>query len=247
MSRSAKAPPKKPSKSYLISFGDTMTALLAFFIVLNSLAKDQTGAQLYSGTGSFVTAFKRTGVAGNRPGSRSDIVIPKVDQAPIYAIQKNDPSERKSNRGPDDDDTTKVVKSRERDNFARFLNEMQYQFEVHAAPPIQAQIVFDSFEKLGAAEQPILGPNALQLLSDAVQQASNSQFELEIIVWANLPSPGALSKAMASAQRIEQLLDNSFRLHPEVRKRISITAKNWLFFDAKRPKMSFVLSRLDIQ
>ena len=44
--------PEPPSKAYLISFGDTMTALLAFFIVLNSLAQEQTGAKLHAGTGS---------------------------------------------------------------------------------------------------------------------------------------------------------------------------------------------------
>ena len=46
-----KEPDKGPSQAYLISFGDTMTTLLAFFIVLCSMAEDQTGANLYSGNG----------------------------------------------------------------------------------------------------------------------------------------------------------------------------------------------------
>ena len=54
MAKKQKRVPSGPSNAYLVSFGDTMTALLAFFIVLNSLATEQTGANLYSGTGSFV-------------------------------------------------------------------------------------------------------------------------------------------------------------------------------------------------
>jgi flagellar motor protein MotB len=46
-----------PSKAYMLSFGNMMTAQLAFFIVLNSLAQDQTGANLHAGTGSFVRSL----------------------------------------------------------------------------------------------------------------------------------------------------------------------------------------------
>ena len=38
MVKRKKIAPTGASNAYLISFGDTMTALLAFFIVLNSLA-----------------------------------------------------------------------------------------------------------------------------------------------------------------------------------------------------------------
>ena len=65
MAKKKKLEPSVPSKAYLVSFGDTMTALLAFFIVLNSLAKEQTGANMYSGTGSFVSAFSNSGLPGD--------------------------------------------------------------------------------------------------------------------------------------------------------------------------------------
>ncbi|MCA9059275.1 MAG: hypothetical protein KDA85_12285, partial [Planctomycetaceae bacterium] len=40
MGKRCTCPSFGPSQAYLLSFGDTMTALLAFFIVLNSLAKE---------------------------------------------------------------------------------------------------------------------------------------------------------------------------------------------------------------
>ena len=45
--------PSGPNNSYLISYGDTMTALLAFFIILVTLAEEQTGANLHAGDGIF--------------------------------------------------------------------------------------------------------------------------------------------------------------------------------------------------
>ncbi|MEZ6064742.1 MAG: flagellar motor protein MotB [Planctomycetaceae bacterium] len=64
MPREKKRPSSGASNAYLISFGDTMTALLAFFIVLNSLAEEQTGAKLHRGTGSFVQALNNMGMPG---------------------------------------------------------------------------------------------------------------------------------------------------------------------------------------
>ena len=245
MSRKIKPPPAKPSKAYLVSFGDTMTALLAFFIVLNSLAKDQTGANMYTGTGSFVQAMKSIGIPGQSPGDRSDQVVVKSSPAPIYAV----PSEKKvqddPGKGPDESDDGKRIINRQAENFQRFLSEMEYQFKVNEGNPTQSQVVFDSFENLNRESDDILGPSAIQIASDAISQLSNEQIELEIIVWANMPSPVALKKAMESAQKIQAQLDRSFTFRGDQRQRVTASAKPWLFFDAKRPRASFVLSRLD--
>lgn len=245
MSRKIKPPPAKPSKAYLVSFGDTMTALLAFFIVLNSLAKDQTGANMYTGTGSFVQAMKSIGIPGQSPGDRSDQVVVKSAPAPIYAV----PSEKKlqddPGKGPDESDDGKRIINRQAENFQRFLSEMEYQFQVNEGNPTQSQVVFDSFENLNKESDDILGPSAIQIAADAISQLSNEQIELEIIVWANMPSPVALKKAMESAQKIQAQLDRSFTFRGDQRQRVTASAKPWLFFDAKRPRASFVLSRLD--
>jgi hypothetical protein len=244
MRRKPKPPPKKPSKAYLVSFGDTMTALLAFFIVLNSLAKDQTGANMQAGTGSFVAAMKSVGTPGRLSGDRSDLYIARAASAPIYAV----PSEQRPNddlgMGADDEDDKIRIISREMDNFQRFLSEMQYQFDVSETSPTQSQIVFDSFEKLGR-DTNILGANAIQLAADAIGQLASDKFELEVIVWANMPSESAINRAMEQALKIEAQIDSAFNFRGQQRQRFSASAKTWLFVDAKRPKISFILSRLD--
>lgn len=245
MSRKPKKPPSKPSKAYLVSFGDTMTALLAFFIVLNSLAKDQTGANMYTGTGSFVQAMKSIGIPGKSPGDRSDQLMKKHAVTPIYAVlaeskmKQSDPG-----LGPDDEDDRKRVINRQSDNFQRFLSEMQYQFDVQESSPTNSQIVFDSFENLDRTKN-TLGESAIQIAADAISQLENDQFELEVVVWANMPSPIALTKAMNQATSIQEQLDRAFAFRGNQRERLSVSAKPWLFVDAKRPRVSFVLSRMD--
>jgi hypothetical protein len=244
MSRRVKPPPKKPSKAYLVSFGDTMTALLAFFIVLNSFASDQTGAKLHSGTGSFVKSLKKTGSAGGRFGTRSGTSFERVAHAPVYAVPENDKEHGKKNISGIDESNDEVV-NRQADNFQRFLNEMSYRFTVSENPPTESQIVFDSFENLGWEPEKILGPNAIRIAADAITQLSEDHFELEIIVWSTMPADFALNRATSQALAIEEFVLQTFRISPSQRERFTVSAQPWLFVDAARPRMSFVLSRID--
>ncbi len=245
MSRKCKPPPKKPSKAYLVSFGDTMTALLAFFIVLNSLAKDQTGANMYTGTGSFVRAFKRTGAAGSRWGVRSDQNIPRVAPTPVYAIPTRKHTEDDlKNKGPDQTDNGQRTIDRTAEDFSRFLTEMRRHHQVVEGNSTQAQVVIDSFERLGTDPREVLGPSAMQIVSDAIGQLANGQFEMEIVVWSSAPGPNELGRAMDSALQIESQLDRVFQFRGSQRVRLSVAARPWLFVDAKRPKLSVILSRL---
>jgi hypothetical protein len=245
MTRKSRPPSKKPSKAYLVSFGDTMTALLAFFIVLNSFAKDQTGAKLHAGTGSFLEALKRTGAEGNNFGTRSDQNIKRVTQAPIYAVPEKWPKNPHKRSGPDEQDDQQRIINRQAEEFQRFLNQINERFGISTGDPTASQVVFDSFEKLGNTPKTVLGPNAIQLASDVIGQLSEVSFEVEVIVWATMPSQLALRNANQSAHLIEQFIENSFRFSGEQRKRFSVSAQPWLFVDATRPKLSFVLSRMD--
>ncbi len=250
MSRKVKPPPAKPSKAYLVSFGDTMTALLAFFIVLNSFAKDQTGANMHSGTGSFVNAVSSIGLPGQRPGKRSQLVVTKTAPAPLYAV--SDPNEDRESRnrlGPDSDVDQKRVIDRQSDNFKRFLSEMNRQHTVEEQLPTRSQIVLDSFENLakhkGEDLTKPLKQNAIQIASEAIGQLTRDDFELEIVVWATMPSRNAMKSSMETAMAIQKQIDRSFSLSPAQRSRMSTSAKPWLFVDTTRPRVSFILSRMD--
>lgn len=257
MSRKQKAPPAKPSKAYLVSFGDTMTALLAFFIVLNSFAKDQTGANMHSGTGSFVNAISSIGLPGTKPGKRTHLMTQKKAPAPLYAVHSDDEDKDVPGRlGPDSEQDQKRIIDRQTDEFKRFLAEISRQHVVEEQSPTRSQVVLDSFEQLRRksgsnkssdsddAWRP-LQENAIEVASEAIGQLVRRDFELEIIVWAPLPSSISLKRTMETATSIQAQIDSSFLLNPSQQARITYSAKPWLFVDAKRPKVSFVLSRLD--
>src|SRR2546428_132665 len=54
---------------WMMSYADMATTLLAMFIALSTLGKDQTGINLYNGTGSFTHSLDTFGLPGLFPNS----------------------------------------------------------------------------------------------------------------------------------------------------------------------------------
>jgi hypothetical protein len=244
MAKKERRPPSKPNMGYLVSFGDTMTALLAFFIVLNSLAKEQTGANLHAGTSSFSSAFKDLATPGSMSTDRTKQAITQDYPSPIYAL-KNDKlksTDAHQGIGPDEKDDNGRVIDRDQDNFKRFLNELNHQFQLNEQPATKSQIVFDSFERLLTGESP-LDENGVKLAAKAIPMLRSSNYRVEIIVWSRTPSEFAMNEAFNHTVLIKNQLSKSFFLTPMQEEQIRFSAKPWLFADAKRPIVSFVVSR----
>ena len=243
MARKAKAPDSLPSKAYLVSFGDTMTALLAFFIVLNSLAKEQTGANMHAGTGSFVAAFSSSGTPGNYGGNKSEDMIQQTAPAPIYGLAENlDKNEVEERVGPDDTDSKDRVIDREKENFQKFLSEIESKFGLKTDPPIIDQIVFDSFEPFNR-ETGGLSEHAIELASDIIPKLRNDATKLDIVIWATMPSKHIVDKTLYQSMDVKAEIESKFWLKPMETRRIRYSVKPWLFSDVKRPVLSFILSK----
>lgn len=234
----------KPNMGYLVSFGDTMTALLAFFIVLNSLAKEQTGANMHAGTSSFSSAFKSMSTPGNSMTDRTDRKIDQAAPAPIYALNdpKDDPETTPGGIGPDDQDDKDRVIDRQSDDFKRFLTELDYQFSLREERPAQNQVVFDSFQLLKSAPK-VLDDNSLKLASQAIPMLRSIEYRMEVVVWARTPGATSIQNAMTKVDEIKTQIQNSFRLTPGQKERMQYVAKPWLFADAHRPTVSFIVIR----
>jgi flagellar motor protein MotB len=232
-----------PSKAYLVSFGDTMTALLAFFIVLNSLATEQTGANMYAGTGSFVNAFSKSGMAGGMPGNRSRDMIQQNHQSPIYALPENiDKNPGKDKKGPDDTDRQDRVINREKESFQKFLKKIEEKFGVEEKKPIADQVVLDSFERLGRGER-FLSEHAVNLASELIPKLRQPESQLEIILWTPMPSRSEIERQLEKSYKVRAEIESMFWLKPDMEDRLRYTVKPWLFSDARRPVMSFVMSK----
>ncbi len=243
MSKRKKLEPSVPSKAYLVSFGDTMTALLAFFIVLNSLAKEQTGANMHSGTGSFVNAFSSAGQPGHLSGERSSEVLQQNSQAPIYALAENMEDKSDKNIGPDDEDELTRVIDRDKEQFQKFLAELDSQLDLSALPKIKNQVVFDSFEPPDR-ETGKLSFHAVKLISQAVTKLREPNMTMEIVLWADIPNASGLKRKMDKSIEVRKEVESSFWMKANQKTRIKYRVKPWLFADAKRPYLSIILAEV---
>lgn len=230
MPKKQKAPPSGPSNAYLMSFGDTMTALLAFFIVLNSLAKEQTGANLHAGTGSFVSAGNKLGLSGTLSSEHSKLAVQFEEPSPFYQAEA----------GENEDPNTLRILDRENEEFQRLLNELDRFYQVDNLPSTRGAIVFDIFQKLKKGDEPLC-PNGRKMLNQTRAMLTRPNYEVEVVVWATTPSPTAWLRAFKQAKLIAKQFSQEVGLGPEMRKRLRPVARPWLFSDEKRPTMSVVV------
>jgi len=67
--RRFKEDPKPVAPAYMVSFGDMMTLVLTFFILLVSMSKKRDAGLLAQGVGSFIVAIESHGLPGIMPES----------------------------------------------------------------------------------------------------------------------------------------------------------------------------------
>lgn len=233
-----------PSKAYLVSFGDTMTALCAFFIVLNSLAKEQTGANLHAGTGSFARSLQSFGVPGVAPGDESARAAHFPETSPLYSVGDPDGGPPDPNgTGPDEEADQLRVIDREKEDFERFLNEVGRFAEVAPEVSTAGEMTFDIFNKI-SEESPYLRGKTIDAFIEVAPLARNPDYRVHVIVWATTPSPTAWARATRQATGIRTEFIQKAGLNSDAAKRVSAVGRPWLFSDVKRPVFSIVVRRM---
>jgi len=238
-----KKPPKGPNNAYLMSFGDTMTTLLAFFIVLNSLAEDQTGANLYRGTGSFVRALDSLGLSGHITGEHGQMAIEHSHTHPDYIAASDGPTDHEQQSlGPDENSNDVRVVDREMDEFQRFINELQRVAGVDALPNTQAESTFDFFTPL-EDKSPRLSDKYYQSMSDVLPLLYRPGYGIEVVVWASSPNPTARNRATRLAAEVAEEIAGLARLDGNRRTALSSSGKPWIDKDAQRPVLSLHIRR----
>jgi hypothetical protein len=242
MPREKKAPPSGPNNGYLISFGDTMTALLAFFIVLNSLADDQTGANLHRGTGSFITAFKSFGLPGVFKDGRSQQAIQMEEWGPLYVVPPDAPEETNAgSSGKDPDSDTRIVDS-ESEAFQRFINELGRIHPASSLPEVVGEVSFDSMDHF-PDEAPLLTPGLKETLKNVAPLLRQNQYTVEIVVWAPTPSDTAWKRTAEQASQLRQEAVAWLKPGRDAAQRLTSASRTWFSPTIKRPVASVVLRR----
>lgn len=244
MGKRCKCPAPGPNNGYLISFGDTMTALLAFFIVLNSLAEEQTGANLHAGTGSFIRVGETLGLSGITDGNRSRMPFQFDTASPLYFVA--DPDNRipeKDASGPDDiDDAIRVI-DREQEQFHRFLDELKRLTPPRRESTLAGEVAFDVLGKLPANGSPMT-EDVRKAIAEIGVMLRKTDYSLQITVWATTPSQSAWTRAVRQAAELRDETIRMLRLTPAQQARLSACGRSWISSDIKRPAVSLNLRRL---
>ena len=236
MAKKKKAP-SKPSKAYLVSFGDTMTAMLAFFIVLNTLAQEQTGANLHSGTGSFVAAVRGFGLPGVFDGNASRRIAQGESAAPKYIVDDRKTDGTNRGTGPDEYDNELPVNDRDKEQLQRRLTELEQQFDVNSQSESSSFVSFDLFERVDKRTH-ALPKSAKRVLAQSIGLLTRGNYRIEIDFWSPTPSQSALSRTAKLAFEIQEKLVADYDLSPARRKLISSSTRVWQHSDEKRPVLT---------
>jgi len=236
-----KRKPSKPSLAYLVSFGDTMTALLAFFIVLNSLAKDQTGANLYAGTGSFSAAVRGLGVPGWFKNNQSRTPLNPQESKPIYFVD-DEGNAVELGAGPDDEDNDLRVLDRQKEMVQRIVTELESLFDVEESSHSFSEVEFDLFQSLAKPPQ-VLGSDARKVLLKCVPLTKRPGYQLEIIVWTPTPSPSAWERSALRAHEIESEILRDFASMGISPERLQTSARAWMSSTEDRPTLTIRVTK----
>ena len=244
MGKKKKDPVAPPSKAYLVSFGDTMTTLLAFFIVLCSMAKEQTGANLHSGTGSFVRALDSFGMPGQYAGDRSDRSFQMEASSPLYIVNDGEETQPELDAaGPDDEGNRLRVIDREIEQLTRFMTEMERLAQVDSNEEASGESVFDFFNRMNA-EPPLLPKPITKAINPIIPLLRRNDYRVTVIVWTTTPSKTAWTRAVNQASQVEKEIAKSAGLNADQRKHLHSVGKPWLFKDEKRPVLSLLVQKL---
>jgi hypothetical protein len=224
------------TNSWMMSYADMATTLLASFVVLSTLGKDQTGISLYNGTGSFAESMQTFGLPGLT--SNSSRIIPLETSSPHYrsASTEDQPP-------PDGQDSARLIDIEE-EQFQQFLAELNRLFPVTQLPRITGQAVVDLYEPFNK-KGPLLRPKHLEMLAQVVPALHRSNYRVEVVVWATMPSDKAWLRAVTQARQAADEIAAAAQLDPAMRARLIAVGKPWRYRDVPRPVISFSIIRTE--
>jgi hypothetical protein len=225
------------TEGWMMSYADMATILLAMFIVLSTLGKDQTGGSLQKGLESYRESRQYFGLSGVFPSSRAPNKLGHVQ--PRYTLQGdgNPDDEGKKPSAPDG-----FSADREKERFQHFVNELSRQFNVERLPQVVAQATVDFFEPLGKTE-PYWTALHQEALAPVLPLLRRGDYRVVLIVWAPMAKEGTLARAAEKARQLADELAATAQLDASARGPLLPVAQTWPYANFQRPVVSLVIAK----
>jgi hypothetical protein len=234
--RKALTPGKIDALGWMMSYADMATILLAMFIVLSALSRDQTGITFERATRSLANAREAFGLPGLF--STSSQPIPFEGPTPHYAYAESDVSPGESA----DDAKPERVLDGDEENLKRFVLEIQRQFPCERQPAVAGRVIVDLYEPLGK-KAPYLTTSHTEAISQLLPMLEGAKYRLQLIVWAPTPAPAVWARAVDQASLVLREFAKGADLGDSTARRISPEGQPWRYRDIRRPALSLVLTR----
>lgn len=231
-------------RSYLISYGDTMTALLAFFIVLNLLAEEQTGARLYRGIESFSKLAGTINEVNPDKQPFAERVIKRSYRNPFYLPLSSETKDRNQGTGPATVPDRRRMIEYQKEILRRYLLEVERFAKVDTAPDLLGATVLDFFHLPTKNAGP--EPEMLGAFRAAVQRLPDERYSVEVVVWARNPGPNAWTDATRQANRLRAQLLGQVNMPVDLVPRITCSGRPWFFSNETRPACSLVVKKTNV-
>lgn len=226
---------------WMMSYADMATILLAMFIVLSTLGKDQTGIQLATGTGSYRDTLSRFGLPSTL--SRSSQAVPLPFAGPQYIYKgPDDPAGKGTSTENQGAEAGRVIDG-EQAQFQHFLRELERQLPVEKLPRVIGHVAvdcYDRFQKTG----PLLGDRHFQFMGQVLPLLRRPQYHIYVVVWATTPSESAWTRALTQARQVVDEIAGAARLDA-ARARLLPLAKPWRHANLERPVFSLLITKAE--
>jgi hypothetical protein len=226
--RRAITPGKIDPLGWMMSYADMATILLALFIVLSALSRDQTGITFQRATASLAEAREAFGL----PGLFSTSAQPIAFEGPTPRYAYAEGGDAQPERILDGDE----------ENLKRFVEEIRRQFPCERGPAVAGRVIVDLYEPLGK-KAPYLAGSHAEAIHQVLPMLERSKYRLQLIVWAATPAPAVWARAVDHAGLVLAEFAKGAELEDSTLRRISPEGQPWRYRDVRRPAMSLVLTR----
>ncbi|MBI3408777.1 MAG: hypothetical protein HY040_10510 [Planctomycetes bacterium] len=223
---------KVNTEGWMMSYADMATILLAMFIVLSTLGKDQTGASLQRGLESWKESRQFFGLPGFF--SQSSQQVQMETRGPRYAVPDDELAD------PSDDQAATI--DAEMEKLQRFLKNPGSEDGLSKLPAVRGQATLDFFEPLNA-RPPLLTAKHRERLNQIVPLLGKENYSITLIDWATMPVDSAITRAAEQANEIAKELQSG---NAQVgSRRLSAIGQPWRYAFYQRPVFSVTIRRLE--
>lgn len=218
------------AEGWMMSYADMATILLAMFIVLSTLGKDQTGASLNKGLESWRASRQFFGLDGLFP--HSNRLHDFGETHPHYSVEQPDTD------GPRVDQTL----AGEEATLQNLQQEFERRFSLQKAPKLLGRASLDFFDPLNA-KAPYLTAKHQPTLAQLTPYLLKPDFHIVLVVWAPMPSATAMKRTLEKATGVAAEIRANLPLSAS--RSLLAVAQTWDSPDHQRPVFSLIISRVE--